>query len=206
MLLLISWTAAGYIWYSNTLSQNQVGSMLKDADLETCSQIDINSQEFTQKIKLAVQELSQKKIDQINTDSRKIIQTVMLDKFDYEQRLCFTEGEVAQKTLETTLFVLEGFMENAARQAQNDSFKTSVSATVADVIQCIEQGGYVTEPAPNIRICRDDQSARFWPEFLQEGASWGGCDFMIDRKDQEFTYCATNKGIVSRCTAEGCTF
>lgn len=206
LLLLISWAAVGYLWYVNTAAQNEVGSMLKDVDLTTCTQIDTTSQEFKQKMQAALEELSQTQINDADADISTVIQGVILDQFDYEQRLCFTEGALAQESLEMTFAILEEFTETAKEQAQDASFKASVSSTVADVMLCIEQDGYVTEPGPNVRICRDDQSARLWPEFAQQGASWGGCDFMIDRKDQEFTYCATNKGVVNTCTAEGCQF
>lgn len=100
---------------------------------------------------------------------------------------------------------IEESLASARLKAHVASFKSTALSTLSAVILCMDNNSFINPPKEDEIICQGDEE--MWPNFsTTEGASWGGCDFEIDKANETFKYCATFGEIKATCTETGCSF
>lgn len=83
---------------------------------------------------------------------------------------------------------------------------TVLTASTLAVAECMTEEKFINESVANTSICDDVPEVKNWPDVTEYSAQWGGCEFMIDKEQQTFSYCAqANAGAVITCTQDGCS-
>lgn len=82
---------------------------------------------------------------------------------------------------------------------------TVLETSVEDVQECMTAEKFINESAANISVCDDISEVKQWPDVIPYDAQWGGCEFVINKAQQAFSYCAqAHAGSVITCTQDGC--
>lgn len=93
-------------------------------------------------------------------------------------------------------------------EALNQSAKLSAELSTMNmaVKECIVADQFINESAVDTNVCDGVDEVKKWTDVTRYGAQWGGCEFMIDKEKQTFSYCAqAQAGAVITCTQDGCS-
>lgn len=133
-----------------------------------------------------------------NLESREYCLELVMNANEY------TQPPIAQEIEEEVYKNIELNQKNKLRA--DDLSMVLKQETFDSISNCINQGGFVNEPITAELICKDNPQLGIWPDISMYQATWGGCDFKIDRVTSSASYCVKTGDILLNCGYMDCAY